>query len=191
MAEPTPAGTPGPGNGPVEQEARHLVAAAARWLAAVPSPPQEYADSPDSREVPDGGGPDGGAPDGGARDGEAHGEACDSGAHARAGDGEAGPELCTGCPWCRAKAAAGPLGADALESLAHLLGAAAQSLQLFAESRREQAAQAEGAEGAQGAEADGADEAPEAAGHTPGDTAEKDPGQHDTADSDTHPEEAP
>ena len=135
MAEPSPEGTPGPGTagGHVEQEARQLVAAAARWLSAAPSAPQEYADRPD-----------GGPKD--ARDARDATGATDSAGSPESERGSAhdrgsGPEPCTGCPWCRAKAAAGPLGADTLESLSQLLGAAAASLQLMAQSRRDQAAE--------------------------------------------------
>jgi hypothetical protein len=43
---------------------------------------------------------------------------------------------CQGCPWCRAKAAFGANGSETLESLADLLGSAADSLRLYAQSRR-------------------------------------------------------
>lgn len=130
--------------GPVEREARQLVEAASRWLSAVPDPrASAEAGEPEAgeREM---GEPEVGEPEMGERDASA----------------EAGEEhLCRGCPWCRAKSAAGPIGADTLESLAHLLGAAAESLALFAQSRREagtrHATQQEGREPGQAAEDDG------------------------------------
>ncbi|WP_256841865.1 hypothetical protein [Ornithinimicrobium cryptoxanthini] len=113
MAEPS-------GSGPVEQEARQLVEAAARWLAAVPDT-GAYADRADEQESDTEG-------SAGTGTGPGFGEDV---------DGSAGAEhLCRGCPWCRAKAA-GPIGADTLDSIAHLLSAAAESLSLFAQSRRE------------------------------------------------------
>ena len=123
MAEPAEAG-PG-GVGPVEHEARQLVEAAARWLSAVPDS-GEYAGRTVDREA----------------DAEASAGLVDEPRDARGSEESAGSEtsgehLCRGCPWCRAKAAAGPIGADTLESLAHLLGSAAESLALFAQSRRE------------------------------------------------------
>ncbi|WP_153396510.1 hypothetical protein [Ornithinicoccus halotolerans] len=49
---------------------------------------------------------------------------------------EKGPEAtCTGCPWCRAKAALGPVGADTLLGVADLLGSAADSLRAYARSQ--------------------------------------------------------
>lgn len=114
---PEPAGT-----GPVEHEARQLVEAAARWLSAVPDS-GAYAGRTVDEET----------------DAEAAGGSGDAGPSAAGGPraDAAGEHLCRGCPWCRAKAAAsGPVGADTLESLAHLLGAAAESLALFAQSRR-------------------------------------------------------
>lgn len=113
-----------PGGGHVEQEARQLVAAAARWLSAVPSDGGEYGDSRQEGPATDRG------------DREQDSTARDSSDRAQA---EHGPEQCSSCPWCRAKAAVGPLGVDTLDSLAHLMGAAAESLQLFAQARREQA----------------------------------------------------
>lgn len=98
--------------GPVEREARQLVEAAARWLSVVPDNSEDAARTGDL--------------------GAAEQEQADAHEHAEEG-------LCRGCPWCRAKAAAGPIGADTLDSLAHLLGAAAESLSLFAQSRRESA----------------------------------------------------
>jgi hypothetical protein len=100
----------------VEREARQLVEAAARWLTAVPDD-RRYAGTSGAAD-PAGGSsePDAGPERPGSPDGE---------------------QLCHGCPWCRAKAAVGPLGADTLDSVAHLLSAAAESLTLFAQSRRE------------------------------------------------------
>lgn len=104
------------GLGSVEQEAHKLVRAAAEWLAsdggpgpgdATPDGPTQAAD-----EGPQAGGP-------GTGDSQPHEQA-----------------TCTGCPWCRAKAAAGPVGADTLDSLADLLGSASVSLRHFAQSRR-------------------------------------------------------
>lgn len=119
--------------GPVEREARQLVEAAARWLSAVPDR-REYADRSVDREADAEAAAGSGDPDG---DGAGPG-----GAEESAATGASGEHLCRGCPWCRAKAAtAGPIGADALESLAHLLGSAAESLALFAQSRRETAEQ--------------------------------------------------
>lgn len=112
------------GSGPVEREARQLVEAAARWLSAVPDNDGYAARTGDP------------VTDGAAPVGSATGEDTAQGSQ---------EHLCRGCPWCRAKAAAGPLGADTLESLAQLLGAAAESLSLFAQSRREET-QAEPAE---------------------------------------------
>lgn len=116
--------------GSVEREARQLVEAAARWLSAVPDR-EEYAgrapEQDTDAESSAGSGDEGGS--GAAWFGA-------SGAQEQA----SGEHLCRGCPWCRAKAAAaGPIGTDALESLAHLLGSAAESLSLFAQSRREAA----------------------------------------------------
>lgn len=115
----------------MEQEARQLVEAAARWLAAVPDA-GAYADR--TGEQDDGA-------QGSAETEAGFGEHVGADAGGREGgpDGEsAGSEhLCRGCPWCRAKAAAGPIGADTLDSIAHLLSAAAESLSLFAQSRRD------------------------------------------------------
>lgn len=57
--------------------------------------------------------------------------------------GEAQPESddatsavpCTGCPWCRAKARFGPVGADAALGFADLLGSAADSLRAYAQAQ--------------------------------------------------------
>jgi len=123
--------------GPVEREARQLVEAAARWLSAVPDPTPDTTDRAESDPV--GPGTVAEAPD--AQPGGAgQGEYADGAAQA-AGPGSGEEHLCRGCPWCRAKAAfGGHAGADALDSLAHLLGAAAESLALFAQARREAAA---------------------------------------------------
>lgn len=133
----------GEASGPVEREARQLVEAAARWLSAVPDPtPDSYADrSPESARAA-GEMAEEEVADARATPGGKTGEIGD----AKAGqtpEGEAGEHLCRGCPWCRAKAAAGPIGADTLDSLAQLLGAAAESLSLFAQSRREAAERSE------------------------------------------------
>lgn len=127
MAEPA-------GSGSVEREARHLVEAAARWLAAVPD---EGAYAEASVTADDTGGASAGFDQSGERltaadrQGQPDEPEPDGSAHRE--------QLCHGCPWCRAKAAVGPLGSDTLESIAHLLGAAAESLSLFAQSRREAA----------------------------------------------------
>lgn len=118
MAEPAEA---------VHREARQLVEAAARWLSAVPDR-AEYAGTDPDPEGPECLGPDDVGP---------------LGEDAETTLGPPPPQseehLCKGCPWCRAKAAAGPIGADTLDSLASLLGAAAESLALFAQSRRDAA----------------------------------------------------
>ncbi|MCK0111676.1 hypothetical protein MWU75_05945 [Ornithinimicrobium sp. F0845] len=133
MAEPA-----GPGS--VEREARHLVEAAARWLSAVPDTEQEYADGPAQGAHAQ----EAWAQDGRAQDGRGQDE--DGQAQEGQAAGSAEEHLCRGCPWCRAKAAlGGPVGADTLDSIAHLLGAAAESLSLFAQSRRDAAAEAQGA----------------------------------------------
>lgn len=105
--------------GPVEREARQLVEAAARWLSVVPDNGEYAARTGDL---------------GAAEQEQERGEEQQSGDHEQSEE-----HLCRGCPWCRARAAAGPIGADTLDSLAHLLGAAAESLSLFAQSRRESA----------------------------------------------------
>lgn len=107
--------------GDVREEAARLVQAAGRWLDAVPSPrtaPEPGADAGEETESPPAGA-SGGEP-AGASGGE-------SGATA------AGPS----CPWCRARAALGPTGADTLDSLANLLAMAADSLHHLADARRE------------------------------------------------------
>lgn len=137
--------------GPVEREARQLVEAAARWLSAVPDQQDDSRSSADRSADP--------APGSGEKGEVDVGEATE-GSQGTA-DGDAGEHLCRGCPWCRAKAAAGPIGADTLDSLAQLLGAAAESLSLFAQSRREAAGRADGTagEGAPGGSDDHADPA--------------------------------
>lgn len=131
MAEPAEA---------VQREARQLVEAAARWLSAVPDP-QEDARGADEQEYA-GGTADQEGPAVPGSDEFVSEESSEFGAE----ETTLGPpppdreeHLCRGCPWCRAKAAAGPIGADTLDSLAHLLGAAAESLSLFAQSRRDAA----------------------------------------------------
>lgn len=110
--------------GQIEREARQLVDAAARWLSAVPED-AEYAARTVDLEA----------------DAEAGAGSSDEGQLEDVGNGPGREHteeyLCRGCPWCRAKAAAGPLGADTLDSIAHLLSTAAESLSLFAQSRRE------------------------------------------------------
>lgn len=130
----------------MEQEARQLVEAAARWLAAVPDA-GAYADRTGEQDDgaqgsaeteagfgehvgADAGGPEAGGREPGGREGGPGGERAD-------GERAGSEHLCRGCPWCRAKAAAGPIGADTLDSIAHLLSAAAESLSLFAQSRRD------------------------------------------------------
>lgn len=116
----------------VEREARQLVEAATRWLSAVPDN-DEYAartvDLEADAEASAGSGAAGLSDDGPRRDTGRE--------HAQHADDSAQEHVCRGCPWCRAKAAAGPIGADTLDSLAHLLSTAAESLSLFAQSRRE------------------------------------------------------
>ena len=116
----------------VEREARQLVEAATRWLSAVPDN-DEYAartvDLEADAEASAGSGAAGLSDDGPRRDMGRE--------HAQHADDSAQEHVCRGCPWCRAKAAAGPIGADTLDSLAHLLSTAAESLSLFAQSRRE------------------------------------------------------
>lgn len=106
-----------PSVGSVEEEAHKLVRAAASWFGAAGS-----AAGPDGAE---------------AGSGPAGEESAGDGAEQGQGPGQDHEqELCTGCPWCRAKAAAGPIGADTLDSLADLLASAAVSLRHFADSRR-------------------------------------------------------
>lgn len=122
------------GSGAVEREARHLVEAAARWLAAVPDE-GAYAGAPVPEDHI------GGASAGFDQSAEPF-TAADRQAQLDEPEPDGSPhreQLCHGCPWCRAKAAVGPLGSDTLDSIAHLLGAAAESLSLFAQSRREAA----------------------------------------------------
>lgn len=142
--------------GPVEREARQLVEAAARWLSAVPDPAPT---PPAAKEQHD--------PSGAARR-QGPDDRSDDGA--APGAGAADEHLCHGCPWCRAKAAfGGRAGTDALESLAHLLGAAAESLALFAQARRDAAADADADADAEH-ESDGhAADAPRHTGHDPTD----------------------
>lgn len=52
-----------------------------------------------------------------------------------AGHETASGAACTGCPWCRAKAALGPATADTLLGVADLLGSAADSLRAYAQSQ--------------------------------------------------------
>lgn len=122
--------------GHVEREARQLVDAAARWLSAVPDN-AAYAERTGDLGADPGAGTGFGG--GESRAGAAEAESGPHRAEATFdGTGASGEEqLCRGCPWCRAKAAAGPIGADTLDSIAHLLSAAAESLSLFAQSRRE------------------------------------------------------
>lgn len=70
----------------------------------------------------------------------------DSGTGARSATADE-PAGCTACPWCRAKAAFGPIGADTFDSLAELLEAAALSLRLLAHNRRAEAESAAAAAG--------------------------------------------
>ncbi|USQ81670.1 hypothetical protein [Ornithinimicrobium faecis] len=125
----------------VEREARQLVEAATRWLSAVPDDSAgpgntEYAartgDLDTDAEASAGFGAGGVSAEGplGQEDQTREDEHKQEREHAE-------EHLCRGCPWCRAKAAAGPIGADTLDSLAHLLSTAAESLSLFAQSRRE------------------------------------------------------
>ena len=104
-----PEGSAGP-LGSVEQEARKLVGAAAEWVRAYQQP-------------------------GSGASGERHTDPAGAEAETPQGEGHR-EETCQGCPWCRARSTMGPVGADALESLADLLASASQSLRLFAESRR-------------------------------------------------------
>lgn len=127
------------GLGPLEREARHLVEAAARWLSAVPDPDQVGGEDVDGQYA------EGSAPRTGSAEHE--GGTADAGGRSAAGErtaaGHGEEHLCRGCPWCRAKAAfGGPLGADTLDSIAHLLGSAAESLALMAQARREAAERA-------------------------------------------------
>lgn len=98
--------------GSVEEEARRLVDAAGDWLRTHQGPVDRERAAED------------------AEPGVAPG--------ADPGPGHQAGATCQGCPWCRAKAAlGGPAGADTLESLADLLSSAAESLRLFAQSRRQ------------------------------------------------------
>lgn len=127
--------------GDVEQEAGQLVDAARQWLRAFtdpsrparPSAPgaaaaadqdpwQELTDDPSAESA----GPESASPESVGPGSRAE-EAAQQPPHAT---------TCTGCPWCRARASVGPLGVDTLDSLADLLGSAAQSLRAFADSRR-------------------------------------------------------
>lgn len=115
--------------GSVEDEAHKLVRAAAAWFGTEISGAGEARTSSAGSSAGHGSfryaretaGPDAG-------------DKGDTGGH-RA-DEEHDQVLCTGCPWCRAKAAAGPIGAETLDSLADLLSSAAVSLRHFADSRR-------------------------------------------------------
>ncbi|WP_114908213.1 hypothetical protein [Ornithinimicrobium murale] len=126
--------------GQVEREARQLVAAAARWLSVVPDD-AEYAARTADPEPPAGSSAGSGEGGSGAAAPSEEGPGEDAADHGASGEDAAADaeHLCRGCPWCRARAAAGPIGADTLDSLAHLLSAAAESLSLFAQSRREAA----------------------------------------------------
>lgn len=138
--------------GPVEREARQLVEAAARWLSAVPDQQDNPSSAADHSPEP--------TPEAEDAAEEAMADPHDAPA------GDAGEHLCRGCPWCRAKAAAGPIGAETLDSLAQLLGAAAESLSLFAQSRREAAERAERTDPADAAHG-GAEDRPEDADPAP------------------------
>lgn len=107
----------GPEVGSVEEEAHNLVSAAAAWFG-----------TRGDRRDRDTGATGTGGP------GSGHGEA----SYAEVPPGEQAHDQvrCTGCPWCRAKSAAGPIGAETLDSLADLLAGAAVSLRHFADSRR-------------------------------------------------------
>lgn len=113
----------------MEQEARQLVEAAARWLAAVPDS-GAYAERAGEQESDT-------EESAGTRAGFGEDVGPEGGSGEDVGPEAGGEHLCRGCPWCRAKAAAGPIGADTLDSIAHLLSAAAESLSLFAQSRRD------------------------------------------------------
>lgn len=119
---------PGPGPDSVAEEAHRLVRAAAHWLQ--------------SRDVVaaahDPAGSQRGAPDRASGAGEQADRASEATQKGRPKEGrpkEEGP-TCQGCPWCRAKSAVGPPGAETLVSLADLLTSAADSLRSYAESRR-------------------------------------------------------
>lgn len=116
--------------------------AAARWLAAVPDT-GSYADRTGEQDGAAEASAEPGAGEQGDWGGESdrgegdRGEGTEGTGRSDAGQGSSAEHLCRGCPWCRAKAAAGPIGADTLDSIAHLLSAAAESLSLFAQSRRD------------------------------------------------------
>ncbi|WP_154402174.1 hypothetical protein [Ornithinimicrobium cavernae] len=134
--------------GQVEREARQLVEAAARWLSAVPDDTEYAARSRRSAAAAEESVPEESLPEESQageraaaepRPGESVAGESVAG-ESVAGESVAGEDhVCRGCPWCRAKAAAGPLGADTIDSIAHLLSAAAESLSLFAQSRRDAA----------------------------------------------------
>lgn len=128
----------------MEREARQLVEAAARWLSVVPDNPEYAAGTGDA----------GAAARARTDEGDRAGDRGNTEETLGQEQAQGQEHLCRGCPWCRARAAAGPIGADTLDSLAQLLGAAAESLSLFAQSRREAAGrESAGAEPA-GAEPD-------------------------------------
>jgi hypothetical protein len=111
------------GLGSVEQEAHKLVRAAAEWLGSE----EQHAAGAAAPEA-------GGQPPDEAR---SAGDEEPPGRSREQAPGEPHEQVtCTGCPWCRARVAAGPVGADTLDSLADLLASASVSLRHFAESRR-------------------------------------------------------
>lgn len=119
MAEPAPesrhedAHRHGPPHlGSLEEEADKLVQAAASWW-------QERQQTSRGSAAAEGSGT-----------GSEH-----TGESERGGE-RSGERACTGCPWCRARSAMGPIGSDTIDSLADLLDAAASSLRSFAAHRR-------------------------------------------------------
>lgn len=127
--------------GSVEEEAHKLVQAASEWLQSRQEQATPHTDGPHADSDP-AARPAGEDPDAGSAGRSAAGdsEPGPAAGHAATGQDSAPPgsaqASCTGCPWCRAKTAVGPIGAETLDGLADLLAAASHSLRLFAESRR-------------------------------------------------------
>ncbi|GAA1143055.1 hypothetical protein [Ornithinicoccus hortensis] len=138
--------------GSVEEEAHALVRAAAAWFGTQVGGKDTPADEATEQATSEESGPRyGGGRGAGAPDSRGAGTADSWGAgtadEQTAGEQHREQVLCTGCPWCRAKAAAGPIGSDTLDSLADLLASAAVSLRHFADSRRAGHERAEGPTG--------------------------------------------
>lgn len=113
--------------GSVEEEAHRLIEAAGEWWRTQQEGAQAHSAAP---------GPSHAESDHAESGQSGQFESTQGGTTGSDGHQGSASEPCTSCPWCRAKAAFGPIGSDTLVSLADLLAAAALSLRLYAESRR-------------------------------------------------------